>query len=434
MPPAVGRAGAAAGEHHNEQHKTAELRPKVEILCAVAGGGNERCDLKGRVLDGGADGPARFENKIERDERGRAEHDAGVDAQLVAAQDLPPAPCTGQKQKCEIDRRDEHEDHDDPVDRRGLVVGDAFVADGEAAGRDGRERGGHRVEPRYPRRAERERFRRREENVDAVKHFGRVVRARQQLGGDGAGAFGLHQVDAALAERHFFKRAACDERVFFYAVYYLGIPVEYLNAVLGMGVNYVVAQVVDRLCGIVARDHDKVRGVEVDRDAGRAERVKKLLERRRGLGCRLDGERSVEAVREAGELKARILHYLVSLVSAVLGNNADVCRDDIRAELLCKLDYPLRLLDSPPVFVPVAEASAEVAAEGGDDEPVVLNEPAEIRTLRADKLLGRHLAAGGIDLNALRTDLGCLSDRRRDIRAEAVNNNAYWKFHVSTVL
>ena len=200
---AGGRAGAAAGEHHNEQYKTAELRPEVEILCAVAGGGNERCDLKGRVLDGGADGTARFENKIERDERGRAEHDAGVDAQLVAAQDLPPAPCTGQKQKREIDRRDEHEDHDDPVDRRGLVVGDAFVADGEAAGRDGRERGGHRVEPRHPRRAERERFRRREENVDAVKHFGRVVRARQQLGGDGAGAFGLHQVDAALAElRH----------------------------------------------------------------------------------------------------------------------------------------------------------------------------------------------------------------------------------------
>jgi len=142
----------------------------------------------------------------------------------------------------------------------------------------------------------------------------------------------------------------------------------------------------------------------------------------------------VEAVREAGELKARILHYLVSLVSAVLGNNADVCCDDIRAELLCKLDYPLRLLDSPPVFVPVAEASAEVAAEGGDDEPVVLNEPAEIRTLRADKLLWRHLAAGGIDLNALRPDLGCLSDRCRDIRAEAVNNNAYWKFHVGTVL
>ncbi len=106
------------------------------------------------------------------------EHDAGVDAQLVAAQDLPPAPCTGQKQKREIDRRDEHEDHDDPVDRRGLVVGDAFVADGEAAGRDGRERGGHRVEPRHPRRAERERFRRREENVDAVKHFGRVAFVR----------------------------------------------------------------------------------------------------------------------------------------------------------------------------------------------------------------------------------------------------------------
>lgn len=121
-------------------------------------------------------------------------------------------------------------------------------------------------------------------------------------------------------------------------------------------------------------------------------------------------------------------------MAAVLGHNADVCRDDIRAELLCKFDYPLRLLDSPGVLLFVAEAAAEIAAESGDNESVVLNELAEIRALGADKLLGRHFAAGGIDLDALRTDLGGLFDRRRDIRAEAVNNNAYWKFHGSTVL
>ena len=143
---------------------------------------------------------------------------------------------------------------------------------------------------------------------------------------------------------------------------------------------------------------------------------------------------SVEAVREAGELEACLLHDFISLVAAVLGHNADVGRDDIRAELLCKLDYPLRLLDSPGVLLFVAEAAAEIAAESGDNESVVLNELAEIRALGADKLLGRHFAAGGIDLDALRADLGSLFDRRRDIRAEAVNNNAYWKFHGSTVL
>ena len=148
-------------------------------------------------------------------------------------------------------------------------------------------------------------------------------------------------LDAALAERHFFKRAACDERVFFYAVNYLGIPVENLNAVFGVGVDYVVAQVIDRLCGVVACDHNKVCRVEVDCDAGRAERVEELLERRRGLGTRLDRKVRVEVVREAGELEACLLHYLVSIVSAVLGNNADVCRDDTRAELLCKFDYSL---------------------------------------------------------------------------------------------
>ena len=62
------------------------------------------------------------------------------------------------------------------------------------------------------------------------------------------------------------------------------------------------------------------------------------------------------------------------------------------------------------------------------------DELAEIRALGADKLLRRHFTAGGIDLDALRPDLGGLFYRRRDIRAEAVNNNAYWKFHGSTVL
>ena len=108
-----------------------------------------------------------------------------------------------------------------------------------------------------------------------------------------------------------------------------------------MGVDYVITQVIDRLCGVVARDHNKVSGVEVDCDAGRAERVEELLERCRSLGTRLNRKVRVEAVREAGELEACLLHDFISLVAAVLGNNADVCRDDIRAELLCKFDYSL---------------------------------------------------------------------------------------------
>ena len=54
--------------------------------------------------------------------------------------------------------------------------------------------------------------------------------------------------------------------------------------------------------------------------------------------------------------------------------------------------------------------------------------------LRYDYSAEHLLASLDRELEALRTDLGGLFDRRRDIRAEAVNNNAYWKFHGSTVL
>ena len=56
-----------------------------------------------------------------------------------------------------------------------------------------------------------------------------------------------------------------------YAVSNLGTNVEELNTILRVGVNDVLLKIINCSNGVVTGYHNKVCGVEVDRNAGRAE-------------------------------------------------------------------------------------------------------------------------------------------------------------------
>ena len=81
-----------------------------------------------------------------------------------------------------------------------LIIRDARIPDGKAAGGDRGERCGQRVEQRQPRNAQQQRLGHRERDIDAVQDARRFTRAGAELRADGAGGFRLHQVHAALTE------------------------------------------------------------------------------------------------------------------------------------------------------------------------------------------------------------------------------------------
>ena len=74
-------------------------------------------------------------------------------------------------------------------------------------------------------------------------------------------------------------------------------------------------------------------------------------------------------------------------------------------------EYAKRLRDEKKKKnLPIVRSRRRDRRRGGDNESVVLSRPAEIRALGADKLIGRHFAAGGIDLDAhARADMGGLT-------------------------
>ena len=93
----------------------------------------------------------------------------------------------------------------------------------------------------------------------------------------------------------------------------------------------------DRLYGIVARAHHKIGGIEVDRNAVAAERIKKCFEDVCFFGACFHSKMPVHSFRKRSEFTADFKHALVLDAVRRLGDDADMRRHDIRAELLCHL-------------------------------------------------------------------------------------------------
>ena len=74
-----------------------------------------------------------------------------------------------------------HEENEDPVDKMRLIIRDARIPDGKAAGRDRRQRRGDRIEQREARNAQQQRLRHGERDVDAVQDARRLTRAGAEL-------------------------------------------------------------------------------------------------------------------------------------------------------------------------------------------------------------------------------------------------------------
>ena len=105
-------------------------------------------------------------------------------------------------------------------------------------------------------------------------------------------------------------------------------------------------------------------------------------------------------------------------------HDADVRRDHVGLQILREIDDALRALDQIRIQRRVVEAVAEVAAERGDHEAVVLDALQKLAARLGIHVLRRKLALRRINLNALCADSRRLIERGQRISAEAVHQNA----------
>ena len=129
-------------------------------------------------------------------------------------------------------------------------------------------------------------------------------------------------------------------------------------------------------------------------------------------------------VRIGGQLAAGVLHDRIARVRRVGRHDADVRRDHVGLQILREIDNALRALDQIRIQRRVVEAVAEVAAERGNHEAVVLDALQKLAARLGIHVLRRKLALRRINLNALCADSRRLIERGQRIGAEAVHQNA----------
>ena len=129
-------AGAASDEKEEEQEEPAEGRPLVEVGRDVPRGGRNGGYREERVPERPENIGSALEDQGNRDEQGAAEDDGQEKAEfLILPYDGQPL-FPGRYIQAEIGAGKEHEKHNDHLKERIVVVGDAFILCGKAAGGD----------------------------------------------------------------------------------------------------------------------------------------------------------------------------------------------------------------------------------------------------------------------------------------------------------
>ena len=100
--------------------------------------------------------------------------------------------------------------------------------------------------------------------------------------------------------------------------------------------NDVVLEIINRLNGIVTRNHYKVCRVKVDTYAAGAERIEEVTENRCSFGACFNRKMRVDAICILCQLCASLLHNFISFMIFVCRNNTDMCCYNIGAKLFCK--------------------------------------------------------------------------------------------------
>ena len=202
------------------------------------------------------------------------------------------------------------------------------------------------------------------------------------------------------------------------------IAVGELYTVLRMRMDDIATQIVDCLHGIVARHHDKVGGIKVDRDAGRIQRIEELRQHGGRLRPCLDGKMRTDAVGITGKLTACLLHDLISVMIFIGRHHADVRRHDIRFKILCHIHNALGLLDKLRIEHGIAETASEIAANSGEYHPVVLHKMQKLAAFLLAEAFGGMRTARAVHLNAFDADRRRLFDGFHGIATERIHNRS----------
>ena len=200
LDPAGGGSGTAPHEHDHQQHGARQVGPGIVVCGREPGAGEERGGLEraeAQCL------PQRLVHRPgnRQGHQCRRQHvDANERAQFQVAEQPAGASAEGLEVKREVDRREQHEHGHHHVHERRAVGADAGRAWREAAGRDGAEGMGQRIEQRQPGRQQQRHLRHRQPEVHDPQDLGGSGDPRGELLQRGAGRLRAHQPEAADPE------------------------------------------------------------------------------------------------------------------------------------------------------------------------------------------------------------------------------------------
>ena len=194
---AAGTARTRADEHQDDQNRTGQTRPLVEIRRGKTGGRDDRADLKSGVAETLAETGVQGAD-VERDHRDGDADDAEIAEHLGAGKGLPPFFLQNQEVGVEIDAEQDHKDRDDNLNIGGISC-DAVALDAETAGACGGEGGVERVKQRHASEQEEDKFQHGQHDIDAVQNPRTGLDLRDEAADRGTRAFRLHEVHAAAA-------------------------------------------------------------------------------------------------------------------------------------------------------------------------------------------------------------------------------------------
>ena len=141
------------------------------------------------------------------------------------------------------------------------------------------------------------------------------------------------------------------------------------------------------------------------------------------LGAGFHGEAGFHLVRVGGQFAAGVLNDGVMGILRVLGHHADVGGDDVGFQHLGQIHDHLGTADQLGIQLGVGKAPAQVAAQGGNHQAVILHHVQEILALLAHQVFGGHFALGGVHLNALGPQLAGQLQGLREGLAEGIQYN-----------
>ena len=162
-----------------------------------------------------------------------------------------------------------------------------------------------------------------------------------------------------------------------------------LPAILGVSMNDIFFQRMHSGYRVVPIDHHQISRVQIDGYAGRMKTVQKTAQHRGRFRTGLHSKMSAQRVGVTGQFAAGVLHDAVAGMFFIRRHHADMRGHNVSLHFQRNIQNALGFFHQRRVQLRVAEALAQIAAQGGEAHAMILDHVQNVLAL-----CGGHFSFG----------------------------------------